>query len=76
MSDLGSVNGERSTLSITNTSVSFFFSQYPATANSIQARTKYDIIIDESSNKPGEQVSYLLMIDFYLTDRFCSPLRR
>lgn len=62
-SDLGSVNGERSTLSITNTFVSFF-SQYPATANSIQARTKYDIIIDESSNKPGEQVSYLLMIGF------------
>lgn len=57
------MNGERSTLSITNTFVSFF-SQYPATANSIQARTKYDIIIDESSNKPGEQVSYLLMIGF------------
>lgn len=69
------MNGERSTLSTTNTFVSFL-PQYPAIANNIQARTKYDIIIDESSNKPGEQVSNLFMIDYILTDLFCSPLRR
>jgi hexokinase len=62
------VNGEHSILSSINICVSLV-----ATAVEqrliIAARTKYDIIIDESSNKPGEQVSSLIALDEALTAR-------
>lgn len=48
-----SANGEHSTHLSTNISVGVCSERKHALTS---ARTKYDIIIDESSNKPGEQV--------------------
>lgn len=67
-----SVNGERSIRLTTNTFVSAVCKSvswsYLQSSNS--ARTKYDIIIDESSNKPGEQSFEKMIAGLYLGEVF------
>lgn len=69
----GSVNGEPLIRLTTNTFVSAVctFSTRGLTYNlAVAARTKYDIIIDESSNKPGEQSFEKMIAGLYLGEVF------
>ena len=72
-----SVNGVRSTRLTTSTCVSLLDASVrvcrlwtEATLSLTLARTKFDIIIDESSNKPGEQSFEKMIAGLYLGEVF------